>query len=109
MTTSEVFGRPIEGEIKRTKLDPPKQGDPMDLMNALDTLLALPGVIEYKWTQFTPYWNDGEECEFSTRVDWDAGVKLQFGDLYGGEADDGYYTNFRRWVRPDDKAYGGRF
>jgi hypothetical protein len=100
MTTSEVFGRPIKGEIRPTSERQQKQDDPMDLIKALDELLDLPGVIEYKWTQYTPYWNDGEECEFSVLTDWQAGVKLEFGDPDEGEHEDGYYTSLSRvWRR----------
>lgn len=108
MTTKieELSGRPIEGEIQPTKRSIPVQDDPMEVIKALDTLLALPGVIEYKWTQYTPYWNDGEECEFSTLIDWNAGVKLEFGDSDGGEQYDGYYTNFRTWVRAENFSRG---
>lgn len=87
--TNEVFGRPIEGEIRHEYT---QQDDPMAFINALDEVLNYPGVIEYKWTQYTPYWNDGEECEFTVMTDWHAGVKLEFGDEDGGEMGDGFYT-----------------
>lgn len=92
MTTSEVFGRPIEGEIRPTNKELAQQEHPLKLIEALDELLAIPGVIEYKWTQYTPHWNDGEPCEFRTITDWEAGVKLEFGAEDGGEMGDGYYT-----------------
>lgn len=94
MTTSEVFGRPIEGEIRPTNDHQRKQADPMELIKALDELLAIPGVIEFKWTQYTEYWNDGEPVEFNTYIDWNAGVKLEFGLDDGSEMGDGYYTSF---------------
>lgn len=92
MTTNEVFGRPIKGQIRPTSDRVQKQDDPLKLIEALDELLAHPGVISFKWTQYTPYWNDGEECEFSVLTDWNAGVKLEFGDEEGGEMEDGFYT-----------------
>lgn len=99
--TSEVFGRPIEGEIRPTSSRTSKQADPMKLIEVLDTLLALPGVIEYKWIQYTPYWMDGEECEFGVISDWNAGVKLEFGNEDGGEAGDGYYESLSSSYYPE--------
>lgn len=95
--TSEVFGRPIEGEIRPTSDRQQKQADPMEFIKALDELLDHPGVIEYKWTQYTQYWNDGEPVEFMGLTDYNAGVKLEFGNPEGGEMSDGYYTSFRTW------------
>lgn len=90
--TNEVFGRPVKGEIRPTGDDLPKQDDPAEVIKALDELLAQPGVLAYKWTQYTPYWMDGEPCEFWTLTDYNAGVKLEFGDPEGGEAGDGFYS-----------------
>jgi hypothetical protein len=90
--TQEVFGRPIKGEIRPTSSEIPKQDDPAEVIEALDELLAQPGVIAYKWVQYTPYWMDGEPCEFYTLTDYNAGVKLEFGDPEGGEAGDGFYS-----------------
>jgi len=96
MTTKieELTGRPIEGEIRPTASDIPPQKDPQELIAVLDELLAHPGVISYKWSQYTPYWNDGEPCEFGTLTDWKAGVKLEFGDEEGGDFGDGFYTSY---------------
>lgn len=92
--TSEVFGRPIKGTIRPTGKNEQEQKNPMELIDALDELLAHPGVIHFKWTQYTPYWNDGEECEFHVLTDWQAGVKLEFGSEDAGEAYDGHYTYY---------------
>lgn len=103
--TNEVFGRPIEGEIRPTSTSTPKQDNPIKLVNLLDALLALPGVVEYKWVQYTPYWMDGEECEFGVSTDYNAGVKLEFGDPEGGEAGDGYYESFSTSYYPELKDH----
>lgn len=29
-----------------------------------------PGVKNVRWTQYTPYFNDGDPCEFSTNASW---------------------------------------
>jgi len=61
MTTSEVFGRPIEGEIRSPWS---KQSDPQKWLDALDAVLTFDDVEYVSWVQYTPYWMDGEECEF---------------------------------------------
>lgn len=58
---------------------------------------ATPDVQALEWTQYTPYWNDGEECEFGVgdvwyylsfqdpeSDDWDGGESAGFG--YGDKA-----------------------
>lgn len=106
----ELTGRPIEGEIRFTTEETPKQDDPMNFIKLLDELLALDGVIEYKWNQYTPYWMDGEPCEFSVLTDYNAGLKIEFGTEYGGEAGDGYYESFSRYsLSEDDKLIDGKF
>jgi hypothetical protein len=100
----ELSGRPIRGEIRPTEHDLPKQDDPRKVIEALDALLDLPGVISYKWTQYTPYWMDGEPCEFWTLTDYRAGVKLEFGDPEGGESEDGFYTSYN--LRYKDELNG---
>lgn len=109
MTTNEIFGRPVEGIIRPTSERQVDQAIPELFISALDALLDLPGVVEYKWTQYTPYWNDGEECEFGTRADWNAGVKFTFGDEDGGEDEDGHYTasNLKGWNKSEIEPLNG--
>jgi hypothetical protein len=98
--TKEVFGRPVKGDIHETA-PIPKQDDPIKVIHALDELLALDGVLAYKWVQYTPYWMDGEECEFGVVTDYNAGVKLSFGNEDGGEAGDGFYESFSTSYYPE--------
>ncbi len=41
---------------------------------------AFPYVVAVKWTQYTPYFNDGETCEFSSNSDY---CELQFKPAVG--------------------------
>lgn len=36
-----------------------------------------PGLVAFSWTQYTPYFNDGDECVFSANTDY---LDIQFGD-----------------------------
>jgi len=96
MTTNdayhEVYGRPVEGTVRPTSERQKDQADPLEFIAALDALLDHPDVREYKWSQYTPSWNDGEECTFSANGEWGGGVKLSFGDEDGGDREDGYYS-----------------
>ena len=70
MTTTRTFmGMPVEGDInegdKREKQRPLE-----DLQPILQALLDDDGVIEFGWGQYTPYFNDGEPCTFSTSGTW---------------------------------------
>ena len=62
----EAFGRPINGDIPRYTSGAPKQHHPSELLVALDSVLDYEGVYGVRWQQHTPYFNDGEACEFGT-------------------------------------------
>lgn len=63
--TNTFAGRTIDGEINRFTSGPGTQDDPALFLTALDELLDTPGVEAVRWNQYTPYFNDGEACEFS--------------------------------------------
>ena len=70
MTAARTFlGLTVEGDIteggKREKQRPLE-----DLQPILQALLDDDGVIEFGWRQYTPYFNDGEPCEFSAYGTW---------------------------------------
>lgn len=78
MTDQEAFGRPINGEITYYTGRSVEQQDPQLWINALDDLLALDVVDSVRWRQYTPYFNDGDPCEFTI---YDATVLLKgFGE-----------------------------
>lgn len=116
--------RPVTG-------DKPQHGDkstvsqlsPTEFLAEIDRALATPGVRGLVWEQYTPYFNDGDACEFSlsdVRViltgdgndeDWyDQGREYSTGwstwDLYSGRAwpaNDGSNWGEIEWITlPDD-------
>jgi hypothetical protein len=97
---NEVFGRPIKGDINHYTGSLPTQADPKLLIDALDTLLAHPKVTKVRWTQYTPYFNDGEACEFSTH-----GAEVSLGIISDeeGETDEG------RWYDEGTEIFLGTY
>lgn len=95
---ADFEGRPINGKIsfygnKTVK----EQHDPAELIAALDALFAFPEVVAVRWTQYTPYFNDGEACTFDVN---DARTKLIDTDEEDGEYEDGFIDSSGDW--PDD-------
>lgn len=62
---------------------------------------ANPSVTALRWTQYTPYFNDGDVCEFGT-----GGVYMQFNNAEeGGEEGDGFeYPSTTRWNNETQKS-----
>lgn len=86
----QAFGRPINGEISPTT-PPAPQAPEEEFIEALDRLLATEGVTAVRWEGYTPYFNDGDACEYS--VD-EVRVSLSFGDEDAGEREDGFYSDW---------------
>lgn len=98
--TNEVFGRPIKGDINHYTGALPEQEDPAKFIEALDKLLAHPKVSKVRWTQYTPYFNDGEACEFSSH-----GAQIS---LVGAERvadEEGYEDSEGRWYDEGDEIF----
>lgn len=99
---SDLLGRPIEGEVNRFTTPPPPQDEPQKFLDALDAILAVPGVEAVRWQQYTPSFNDGEACEFGVH---EASVKIAGDridvedddtgeDYYESESGNGYRTEY---------------
>lgn len=83
---NELHGRTIEGQIQAANA--PVDQDPDSVfMDALDALLNTPNVESVKWTQYTPYFNDGEPCVFGVH-----GSRVRFADMpeNAGDYGDGF-------------------
>jgi hypothetical protein len=70
-----------------------------------DFMEAHPEIEAIRWRQFTPYFNDGDACEFGVG---ELTYKLVGGDVYDDEGDyeDGFlsistYGKPKDWVTPD--------
>jgi hypothetical protein len=107
MPDNRFHGRPIEGEINRYTNGTPVQADPQVLLNALDELLAIPGVEAVRWQQYTPYFNDGEACEFGVGEPL---VKLAGDDENedGWEYSEGYRSGYELYDYPNGYSRGAQ-
>lgn len=85
-----AFGRPVTGDVKHYTTVV-SQDDPAKFIAALDEVLALPNVEAVKWTQYTPYFNDGDACVFGASE-----VRVRIIDDADdvGEYEDGYRTYY---------------
>lgn len=63
------FGVPVEGEISRgsTRVE---QKPIEEIAPLFKAVLDDPTIFLFGWTQFTPYFNDGDVCEFSVNGLW---------------------------------------
>jgi hypothetical protein len=95
------MGRPVTGEITTPEKDRVKQKTGDEFLPLLDAVLAIENVEKVRWTQYTPYFNDGEVCSFGL---YEIQVKMVGEDIAGYD-DDGYIstyemTEFRRYETP---------
>ncbi|MFI6029511.1 hypothetical protein [Amycolatopsis magusensis] len=81
-----VLGRPVTGEIANTAEHRAEQKPGEELLPLLDAVLAWRQVDAVRWSQFTPYFNDGEPCVFGAQH---VEVKLA-GDDTAGYYEDGF-------------------
>jgi hypothetical protein len=63
------LGVPVEGDV------PPGEPRPVqrplsDLEPVLRAILADDDILSFGWTQYTPYYNDGERCVFGVVEPW---------------------------------------
>lgn len=68
-----VLGREVNGEIHSNNVHHVEQKPGEEFLPLLDAVLGQPNVHSVRWTQYTPYFNDGEPCIF--RIN-EASVKL---------------------------------
>jgi hypothetical protein len=52
---------------------------------AADLFKDNPTLVAFSWPQYTPYYNDGDECVFSARIDYPNVSMLVDGDTYSFE------------------------
>lgn len=86
---TEVFGLPVKGEIQYYSENPKEQKPLEELEPLFKAVLDDPDVVKFGWTQYTPYFNDGDACIFGT---W--GVWVQRKDDQREEDDEEYRWNW---------------
>ena len=108
MSDELKINRPISGEISRGYKHTVQQKGPQEFLDAVDKLLAVDGVEGIAWTQYTPYFNDGDTCEFTM---YEAGVKLDSRfvvndmdmhntDMYLQATEDAYFSEYDLYKYP---------
>ena len=95
---SEVFGKPVEGQVQHYSSEPVEQAHPNVLRDALDSLFELPNVKSVRWEQYTPYFNDGDACEFNI---YDAKILVSGAAEDAGDYEDGYMDTYDFKYRAD--------
>jgi hypothetical protein len=63
-TPTAIEGRPITGDVSKGRRTHVDQWDAPTFLEMLDAVFAVPTVTAVKWSQYTPYFNDGDTCEF---------------------------------------------
>lgn len=64
---NDFLGKAIIGSIDSYHYrKPTEQHNPVELIKALEKFLQVKGVCGIRWAQYTPYFNDGDPCYFST-------------------------------------------
>ncbi|MET9959287.1 hypothetical protein ABZ128_09395 [Streptomyces sp. NPDC006326] len=106
MTGARNFlGMPVEGDYSEasTRVTQRPIGE---LQPVVQAVLDDPTIVEFGWKQYTPYFNDGDPCEFSAyglwvRTDADGDVE----DLYELEADSSHPSLGRRPYQWETREY----
>lgn len=63
---TDLLGRPVEGDIVYSNRTTAEQYDAEEFLRRLDAIFDADPEVKYVfWTQYTPYFNDGEPCVFS--------------------------------------------
>lgn len=82
MSDNLKIEREISGTPQHSSRSSVPQGTSAEFLELVDSVLNVPGVAAFRWTQYTPYFNDGDACEFG--FGYDHSVQLDpavFGEL----------------------------
>lgn len=75
------------------------QGKEVFLEAAKQIFQTNPNLEHFSWNQYTPYFNDGDECKFSVNYAW---VSIKTTNMEDGARDLRIYDQYR-WSDPDFK------
>lgn len=99
----KIESRKIEG-AKYEETATLEQLNAEEFLALVDTLLAVKGIKAVRWHQYTPFFNDGDTCEFGVN---EASVKLskRFGvDEEDGDYGDGFIDDYALYEYNDSKT-----
>lgn len=68
-TIKEKF-ESFKKQVEDLRMQLQKTGEKFLLEHFKDTFSKYPNLKQVQWTQYTPYFNDGEECTFSSNHQW---------------------------------------
>lgn len=86
--THTAFGLPVQGDVIKPSNRPNVEQKPLsELEPSLRALLERDDVEAIRWTQYVPYFNDGDICEFGVG---DVYIKLKGVAEDGGDYEDGF-------------------
>lgn len=73
-----ILGRPITGDVEKGyRRVPIEQWGAERLIADIDAVFAAdPSIAAINWRQYTPFFNDGDPCEFSCNLNDDAVVAI---------------------------------
>lgn len=69
ITRDSMLGVPITGEYNEG-LDWGVQLSPAEFAALLQPVMDDPEIVRFGWEQYTPFFNDGDTCEFSSHQPW---------------------------------------
>lgn len=102
-----ITERVIVGTPQKSGSEPADQLGKDKFLEALDELLNTPGVEKVKWAQYTPYFNDGDPCEFSTHEVMVSLSPNEFGNTSdGGDYGDGFLSSYEMYTIKDSSLWG---
>lgn len=84
-----VLGRTVTGDITRGGKERKEQKPGDDFLPLLDAVLGADGIESVRWTQYTPYFNDGDPCIFGI-----SDVSVKMSDEVDEDEDNGYVESY---------------
>lgn len=85
--TVTFAGLPVTGDVTKSNRSRVMQRPKEELEPLITALLFAPDVEAIRWRQYTPYFNDGDVCEFGVQ---DVYVRTADTDPEGGDYEDGF-------------------
>jgi hypothetical protein len=101
VTDELKIDRPVKGDVQYSNKSTVPQIGPAEFLAEIDRALAAPGVTGLVWEQYTPFFNDGDPCEFSL------GEVRVLLDGVDENTEDDYDLEYERGVSDYDTYHSG--